>query len=92
MTVHWALPPQEPGHGSLHFSFLHARLLGHSESFTHSGRQFGGRPIKFGKQEHAGCVPITLHCELGPQGEGIHGFPLSVVGEGTRKSKELRMK
>lgn len=33
---------------------------------------------------------MTLHCELAPQGVGIHGFPLSVVGEGTRKSKEYR--
>lgn len=87
MTVHWALAPQDPGQGSRHFSFLHARLLGHSESFIHSGRQFGGRPIKFGRQEHAGWVSITLHCELGPQGEGMQGLPRSVVGEGTRKSK-----
>lgn len=61
MTVHCAFIPQEPGQGSRHLPFLHARLLGHSESFIHSGRQFGGRPIKFGRQEHAGCVSITLH-------------------------------
>ena len=43
-TVQRALNPQEPGHGSRHFSLIHARLLGHSELITHSGRQFGGDP------------------------------------------------
>ena len=67
--------PQTPGHGSLQRSFRQARLLGHSALNVHSGRQFGARPTKFGRQEHAGCVPTTLHCELGPQGEGLQGFP-----------------
>lgn len=41
----------------------------------HSGRQFGARPIYPGKQEHAGVSPTILHCEFGPHGEGIQGFP-----------------
>lgn len=40
----------------------------------HSGLQFGGRPIKFCTQEQAGVFPITLHKELGPQGDGTQGF------------------
>ena len=37
--------PQEPGHGSLHFSFMHALLLGQSGFMVHSGLQFGGLPM-----------------------------------------------
>lgn len=53
---------------------MHAKFEGHSALIVHSGRQFGGWPIKSGKQEHAACVPITLHCEFEPHGEGSHGF------------------
>lgn len=44
-TLHNALTPHLPTHGSMQRSFIHALLLGHSESITHSGRQFGGRPM-----------------------------------------------
>lgn len=27
-----------------------------------------------GKQEHDGDSPDTLHCEFGPQGDGMQGF------------------
>lgn len=42
--LHTALIPHEPGHGSRHFSFMHAWLLGQSELIVHSGRQAGGLP------------------------------------------------
>lgn len=45
MTLQTAPEPQEPGHGSLHFSLMHALLLEHSELIEHSGRQLGGEPI-----------------------------------------------
>lgn len=45
MTLHWALVPQEPGQGSVHFSRIQARLLAHSELMLHSGLQLGGLPI-----------------------------------------------
>lgn len=45
MTLHSALIPQEPGHGSVHFSLMQAKLLGHSGFITHSGLQFGGFPM-----------------------------------------------
>lgn len=44
-TLHNALTPHLPTHGSIQRSFWQALLLGHSESITHSGRQFGGRPM-----------------------------------------------
>lgn len=44
-TVQVVLEPQEPGQGSLHFSFWHARFPGHSAFIVHSGRQLGDRPI-----------------------------------------------
>jgi len=36
-TWHNALRPHDPGHGSLHFVFIQARLAGQSEFRTHSG-------------------------------------------------------
>lgn len=44
-TVQVVLDPQDPGQGSLHFSFWHARFPGHSALIVHSGLQFGERPI-----------------------------------------------
>lgn len=61
ITSHRVLEPHEPGQGSRHFSFMHAKLLGHSEFMTHSGRQFGGFPMKLGRQEHEGVPEISLH-------------------------------
>lgn len=43
----------------------------------HSGRQFGGLPIKSGRQEHDGESFISLHWALGPQGDGWHGLILT---------------
>lgn len=73
-TRHSAFSPHEPGQGSLHFWFMHARLVAHSELLTHSGRQFGGIPIKSLRQLHAGVSPIGLHSVLGPHGDGWHGL------------------
>ena len=44
ITLHCAPDPHDPGHGSLHFSRIQARLLGHSGLMVHSGLQFGGLP------------------------------------------------
>lgn len=66
--------PQDPGHGSLHFSLMQARLLGHSGLMVHSGLQLGGEPVYSGRHEHDGVPPLSLHCEYGPQGEGTQGF------------------
>lgn len=61
---------------------MQAKLKEHSLLLTHSGLQLGGVPIKSGKQEHDGDSPETLHCELGPHGEGKQGF----VGTGATTS------
>jgi hypothetical protein len=44
-TVQVVLDPQDPGQGSLHFSFWHARFPGHSALMVHSGLQLGARPM-----------------------------------------------
>ena len=72
-TRHSALWPHVPGHGSLHFWLMHASWGAHSEFDTHSGRQFGGAPVKPAMQEHEGWSPATLHSALGPQGDGRQG-------------------
>lgn len=85
-TLHNALVAQDPVQGSRHFSCRHAKLLGHSELITHSGRQFGGLPTKFGRQEHEGYPSEFLHWELGPQGEGLQGFTTTTgVGGGATR-------
>lgn len=43
-TIHCAFKPHEPGQGSLHLIFVHARFAEQSELTRHSGLQFGGRP------------------------------------------------
>lgn len=54
----------------------------------HSGRQFGGIPKKSGKQEHEGLAPESLHCELGPQGDGMHGFSTGFCGITSTKTDD----
>lgn len=54
MTVQVVKDPQEPGQGSMHLSFWHAKFAGQSAFMLHSGLQFGGLPRKFGRQEQAG--------------------------------------
>ena len=49
---------------------MHAKLLGHSELLTHSGRQLGGEPIYSFKHEQDGESPTGRHSELGPHGDG----------------------
>lgn len=69
-----AFAPQEPGHGSLHFWFKHARLLAQSLFIRHSGRQLGGEPIWPERHVHFGVESVeTWHWENGPHGEGWQG-------------------
>ena len=56
-----ALKPQDPRHGSRHFSCMHALLLGHSELMEHSGRQLGGDPMYVDTHEHEGDPFISRH-------------------------------
>lgn len=73
-TLHSAFIPHEPGHGSIHFSLIQALSLEQSEFIVHSGRQFGGVPMYFCKQEQDGRPLNSTHNENGPQGDGRHGF------------------
>lgn len=62
---------------------MQAKSLGHSLLLTHSGLQLGGTPINSGEQEQEGELLTTLHWELGPHGEGSHGF-CGIVGSGAK--------
>jgi hypothetical protein len=61
---------------------MHAFVGSQSVLTTHSGRQFGGDPIKFCRHEQAGWCPIARQSELGPQGEGTHGLAGFGAGSG----------
>lgn len=73
-TLQSVFEPQDPIHGSLHLSDIQDNVEGQSEFTAHSGRQLGGDPMKFTRQEQDGCSPIGLHSEFGPQGDGTQGF------------------
>lgn len=73
-TLHCAPQPHDPGHGSWHFSLIHASLLGHSECIMHSGLQFGGLPTYWDKHEHDGVPPWSWHVAYAPHGDGTHGL------------------
>lgn len=76
-TLHSAFNPHEPRHGSWHFLFMQAILNAHSVLLVHSGRQFGGNPMKSGKHLQSALSPFSTHCELGPHGDGKHGLIFS---------------
>lgn len=61
LTLHCALIPQVLGHGSLHLWLMQAWFGEHSELTMHSGRQFGGLPLKFGRHEHTALLLTSLH-------------------------------
>lgn len=93
MTRQSAFIPQDPWQGSWHFLFIHALFDGQSILLTHSARQFGGAPIKFGAHIQTGLSPSSLQCEFGPQGEGKHGLILiGASGAVDKKKKKLKIK
>lgn len=80
-TRHSAFFPQASVHGFWHFLLIHAIWGAHSLLAIHSGRQFGGAPMKSGIHWHDGIslMPLVWHIALGPQGDGWQGF-FGVVG------------
>jgi hypothetical protein len=68
MTLHSALIPQLPAHGSAHFLLKQALSGGHSELAIHSGLQAGGEPMYCGKQAQIACPLDSLQLLKGPQG------------------------
>lgn len=73
MTLQMALTPHVPSHGLMHLLREHIWLTGHSAFTTHSGRQFGGDPMKLYAHEQDGDPFIFLHAEFNPHGVGLHG-------------------
>lgn len=51
ITLHVALIPHAPMHGSMHFCFMQAWFCKHSAFTTHSGLQAGGMPRYEGRHE-----------------------------------------
>lgn len=74
MVLHMASIPQDPGHGSVHFSRIQAKLLEHSAFIVHSGLQCGGLPTYPPKHEQEGFPLISLQSLFAPHGDGLHGF------------------
>lgn len=81
VTWHFALIPQVPGHGSIHFWLTQASFKGHSLLVRHSGLHVGGLPMYPETQEQTACELISLHWLFGPQGDGLHGC---VIGGGSK--------
>lgn len=65
-----AFSPHVPSHGLIHLFREHDWLMGHSALTTHSGRQFGGLPMKLCEHEQDGKPFTALHTALGPHGDG----------------------
>lgn len=79
MTWHSAFNPQVPGQGSLHLLFTHALVLVQSVLRTHSGRQPEyGSPKYSGRHVHEPAPLRSLQIALTPQGDGLHGFRVSI--------------
>lgn len=69
---------------------MQALALGHSAFMVHSGRQFGGLPMYVAIQEQDGTFPVSRQMELGPHGDGTHGFLYgsnSALATGAEKCK-----
>lgn len=77
MILHSAFLPQEFGHGSIHFRFIHARLRAHSVLATHSGLHPGGEPTYSAKQVQTACPLFSRHILFGPHGDGWQGLLMS---------------
>lgn len=80
ITLQTASNPQVVGHGSIHFWLTHAWFKGHSEFKTHSGRQFGGLPMKLALHEQTGKPFMTLQLVFDPQFEGLQGSVTEILG------------
>lgn len=73
-TLHSAFNPHEPEHGFRHFLLIQARFVAQSVLLVHSGRQFGGDPINSARHLQSALSPFSVHCELGPHGDGWQGL------------------
>lgn len=93
ITLHCVLIPHEFTQGDLHLLSMHASSLEHSLFTTHSGRQFGGVPMKFAKQVHTACSFTVRHWLFDPHGDGLQGsdsFMVAVRGKVRLNSLNMR--
>ena len=74
MTLHWALTPHRPGHGSTHFNRWHALLDGQSALIVHSGLHATyGSPRYSGIHVHAAAPFLSEQRAFCPHGDGLQG-------------------
>lgn len=66
--------PHAVMHGLMHFCRSQLLSTAHSELKTHSGRQFGGGPMKFSMQVQTAWLFMSRHKLLGPHGDGLQGI------------------
>lgn len=85
-TLHSALAPHVPGHGSTHCCCTQALVSAHSELRRHSGLQLGGPPKYPFRQEQTGLGPSLLHSLYGPHGSGLQGSVGSGMTGATTKT------
>lgn len=90
-TEHVARVPHAWSHGSLHFWPIQAKVAGHSALMVHSGRQFGGAPMKPDWQLHAGVSPEFTQIEFGPHGDGWQGFVVISGGGAVNENHKLQV-
>lgn len=74
----------------------HARLCGHSWSYSHSPflQETNGSPWNPAGHLHVAVLPVGMHSALGPHGLGLHGsgfslHPVMVSGMGTYPAMHL---
>lgn len=93
--VHLAPSPQmcPSAHGSTQCWFRQTMCGAQSLLRVHSGWQpVCGSPAMSGKHEHAALPPITSQSVFGPQGLGMHGFPMGKRSETDTQLKILSTK
>lgn len=93
--VHLAPSPQmcPSAHGSTQCWFRQTMCGAQSLLRVHSGWQpVCGSPAMSGKHEHAALPPITWQSVFGPQGLGMHGFPMGKRSETGTQLKILSTK
>lgn len=72
-TLHCAINPHAPRHGSMHFWLLQALLRAQSVLMRHSGLQDGGAPLNPAMHAQIAWPFDARQWLFGPHGDGLHG-------------------
>ena len=87
ITLHSALTPHNPGHGSTHLFLWHALSDGQSALMVHSGLHATyGSPKYSSIHVHAAAPFLSEHRALDPHGDGLQGSGLCVICGGAKKN------